>query len=196
MHSLLRYIVGSPSSSSSSPNFPNCFSPRELASVYAAYLRYHFSVSQPKTLRSKARGYFSELCRATCPWSLTRLFALLSLPLNFFEAASNLSLSTATGPDKVAYPMLKHLAWIFFFTSSISPGLCIPFLPSGRYLPLFPFTRWESPSTLLLPSGLSFSPPVPQSCLNASFYLVYSFFWNLIPFSLPTRSVSALDGLL
>ena len=56
VHSLLRSIAGSSSSSSSSTNFPNCSSPRESASVYAAYLRSHFSVSQPKTLRSKARG--------------------------------------------------------------------------------------------------------------------------------------------
>ena len=46
--------------------FPNCSSPRESASVYAAYLRSHFSVSQPKALRSRARGYLSELRRATC----------------------------------------------------------------------------------------------------------------------------------
>ena len=31
--------------------------------------------------------------------------------------------------------------------------------------------------------------------MNASFYPVYSSFWNPIPFSLPTRLVSALDGL-
>ena len=42
---LLRSIAGSSSSSSSSPNFPNCSSPRKSASVYAAYLRSHFSVS-------------------------------------------------------------------------------------------------------------------------------------------------------
>ena len=66
VHSLLRSIAGSPSSSSSSPNFPNCSSPRESASVYAAYLRSHFSVSQPKALRSRARGYLTELRRATC----------------------------------------------------------------------------------------------------------------------------------
>ena len=66
VHSLLRSIAGSPSSSSSSPNFPNCSSPRESASVYVAYLRSHFSVSQPKVLRSRARGYLSELRRATC----------------------------------------------------------------------------------------------------------------------------------
>ena len=57
VYSLLRSIAGSSSSSSSSPN---CSSPRESASVYAiyaAYLRSHFSVSQPKALRSTARGY-------------------------------------------------------------------------------------------------------------------------------------------
>ena len=55
--------------------------------------------------------------------------------------------------------------------------------------------RWESLSTLLLPSGQSLSPPASQSILNASFYPVYSSFWNLIPFSLPARPVSALVGL-
>ena len=108
VHFLLRSIAGSPSSSSSSPNFPNCSSPRESASVYAAYLRSHFSVSQPKVLRSRARGYLTELRRATCSveshssfWSPFSLAELLA-------AASNLSSSTATDPDKVAYPMLKH----------------------------------------------------------------------------------------
>ena len=67
VYSLLRSIAGSSSSSSSSPNFPNCSSPRKSASVYATYLRSHFSVSQPKALRSRARGYLSELRRATCP---------------------------------------------------------------------------------------------------------------------------------
>ena len=65
--SLLLSITGSPSLSSSSPNFPNCSSPRKPASVFVAYLRSHFSVSQPKALRSIARGYLTELRRATCP---------------------------------------------------------------------------------------------------------------------------------
>ena len=85
VHSLLRSIAGSPSSFSSSPNFPNCSSPRESASVYAAYLRSHFSVSHPKALRSRARGYLSELHRATCRRSLTRPSALLSHLLNFLR---------------------------------------------------------------------------------------------------------------
>ena len=61
VHSLLRSIAGSSSSSSSSPNFPNCSSLRESASVYAAYLRSHFSVSQPKALRSRAFN-FQKAC--------------------------------------------------------------------------------------------------------------------------------------
>ena len=109
VYSLLRSIAGSPSSSSSSANFPNCSSPRESDSVYAAYLRSHFSVSQPKTLRSRARDYLSELRRATCPEESHSSVCSLFSPAEYLAAASNLSFSTATGPDKVAYPMLKHL---------------------------------------------------------------------------------------
>ena len=107
-HSLLRSIAGSPSSSSSSPNFPNCSSPRQSASVYAAYLRSHFSVSQPKALRSRARSYLTELRQATCSVESHSSFCSPFSPAEFLAAASNLSSSTATGPDKVAYPMLKH----------------------------------------------------------------------------------------
>ena len=106
VHSLLRSIAGSPSSSSSSPN---CSSPRESASVYAAYLRSHFSVSQPKALRSRARGYLSELRRATCSEESYSSFCSPFSLAEFHAVASNLSSSSATGPDKVTYPMLKHL---------------------------------------------------------------------------------------
>ena len=75
VHSLLRSIAGSPSSSfSSSRNFPNCSSPRESASVDADYLRSHFSISQPKAI-----SLSSAEPRALR--SLTRPFALLSLSL-------------------------------------------------------------------------------------------------------------------
>ena len=189
IYSLLRSVAGS---SSSSPNFPNSSSPKESASVCAAYLRSHFSVSRSKALRSRARGYLSELCRATCS-------AILSLTLNFLRLPPTfpppLPLAQKKSPI-LCQSIFLALAWIFFFTSSISAGLRIPFLPSRRHLLLFSSTRWESLSTLLLPSGLSISPPAYQSCLNASFYPVYSSFWNLIRFSLLARPVSALDGLL
>ena len=85
VHSLLSSIAGSSSSCSSSPNFPNCSSLGESASVYAAYLRSHFSVSQPKALHSKAEATFLSTAEPRAPWSLTHLFALLSLPLNFLQ---------------------------------------------------------------------------------------------------------------
>ena len=101
VHSLFCSIAGSPTSSSSSPNFPNCSSPRESASVYADYLRSHFFVSQPKALRSRARGYLSELRRATCPVECHSSFCSPFSPAEFLVAASNLTPSTATGPDKL-----------------------------------------------------------------------------------------------
>ena len=109
VHFLFRSIAGSSSSSSSSPNFPNCSSPRESASVYAAYLRSHFSVSQPKAQHSRARGYLSELRRATCAEEPHLSICSSFSPAEFLAAASNLFSSTATGPDKVTYPMLKNL---------------------------------------------------------------------------------------
>ena len=89
--------------------FPTVLLPWESASVCSAYLRSHFSVSQPKALRSRARGYLTELRRATCSVEFHSFFCSPFSPAEFLAAASNLSSSTATGPDKVAYPMLKHL---------------------------------------------------------------------------------------
>ena len=109
VYSRLRSVTGSSSSSSSSPNFHSYSSPRESVSVFADYLRSQFSVFQPKALRSRARGYFSELRQATCPEESHSSFCSPFSPAEFLAAASNLSSSTATGPDKVTYPILKHL---------------------------------------------------------------------------------------
>ena len=199
VHSLLRSIAGFPSSSSCSPNFPNCSSPRESALIYAAYLRSHFSISQPKTLRGRARGYLTELRRATCSVESHSSFCSLFSPTEFLVAVSNLSSTTATGPDKVVDPMLKHLlsgmdflhifklSWILHSFSFIwKTSSIIPIHKMGKPL--------DSPAFFRPP--VSLSTPAYQSFLNASFYPVYSSFWNLIPFSLPARPVSALDSLL
>ena len=198
VHSLLRFVAGFLSSSSSSSNFPNCSSPRESASVYAAYLRSHFSISQPKAMRSRSRGYLSELRQATCPVESHSSFCSPFTLAKFLAAASNLSSSTAIGPDKAAYLMLKHLprSGMDFLHHIFNLSWSSHSFPSvWKTSLLFPYIRWESLSTLLLLPGLSLSPPASQSCLNASSYPVCSSFWNLIPFSLPARPVSALDGL-
>ena len=85
VHSLLRFITGSPSSCSSSPNFPNCSSPRESASVYAAYLRSHFSVSQPKPCAAEPEATSLSSAELRALWSLTLPFTLPSLPRNFLR---------------------------------------------------------------------------------------------------------------
>ena len=161
MHSLLHSIAGSPFSSSSSPNFPNCSSIRESASVYAAYLRSHFCVSQPKALRSRARGYLSELRRATCPVESHSSFCSPFSPAEFLAAASNLSSSTATGLDKVAYPTLKHLSrsGMDFLLHIFNLYWSSHSYPSIWKTSIIPIHKMESFLTLLLPSGLSLSPP-------------------------------------
>ena len=155
-------------------------------------------MSQPKALCSRARGYLSELRRAMCSVESYPSFCSPFSPAEFLAAAANLSSSTATGPDKVAYPMLKHLprSGMDFLFHIFNLSCSSHFFPSiWKTLLVFPYIRWESLLTLLLPSGLSLSPPAYQSFLNASFYPVFSSFWNLIPFFLPARLVTALDGL-
>ena len=168
VHSILHAIAGSSSSSSSSPNFPNCSSPRESASVYVAYLRSHFSVSQPKALRSRARGYLSELRQATCPVESHSFFCSPFTLAEFHAAASNLSSSTATGPDKVVYPMLKHLP-----CSGMDFLLHIFNLSWSSHS--FPFI-WKTPSIIPihkigkpLDSPASFRPISLTSCISKHF---------------------------
>ena len=131
-------------------------------------------------------------------WSLARPFALPSLPLDFLRLppASPRPLPLArTALPVPCWGVFLALAWIFFFASSVFLGLRIPFLPSGGHLLMFPCTGWGGLSALLLPSGLSLSPPACRSFLGASCCPVFSFFWGLVPFFLPAGPVSALDGL-
>ena len=167
-HSLLRFIADSPSSSSSSPNFPNCSSPKESASVYASYLRSHFSVSQPKALRSRARGYLSELRRATCPVESHSSFCSPFSPTEFHAAASNLTSSTATGPDKVAYPMLKHLprSGMNFLFHIFNLSWSSHFFPSiWKISSIIPIHKMEKP----LDSPASFWLFSLTSCVSKQF---------------------------
>ena len=105
-----------------------------------------------------------------------------------------LSSFTATGPDKAAYLMLKHLHrscmdFLHIFNLSRSPNSFPSIWKTLSIIPIYKMGK-----TILLPSALSLSPAY-QSFLNASLYFVYSSFWNLIPFFFPARPVSALDGL-
>ena len=200
VNSLLRSIAGSPSSSSSSPNFPNCSSPRESTSVYVAYPRSHFSVSQPKALRSRARGYLTKLRRATCPVKYHSSFCSPFSPAEFLAAASNLFSSTATGPDKVAYPMLKHLprSGMDFLLHIFNLSWSSHSFPSiWKTSSIIPIHKMGKP----LDSPASFRPISLTSWVSKLFEriilsrLLFFLESNSI-LSLPARPVSALDGLL
>ena len=179
VHSLFCSIDGSPSSSSSSPNFLKCSSPRESTSVYAAYLRSHFSVSQPKALRSRARGYLTELRRATCPVESHSSFCSPLSPAEFLAAASNLSSSIATGPDKFAYPMLKHLPrsgmdlLLYIFNLSWSSHSFPSIWKTSSIIPIHKMGKPLDSPAFFRPISLT---SCLNSCLNASFYPVYSSF--------------------
>ena len=180
-------MAGSFSSHSFSPNYFSC---RKSASIIAFYLRSHFSVSQPMTLHSKATGYLCKLHQTSCPQKSHSSFCSPFSPAEFLAAASNLSLPTGTGPDKVAYPMLKHLlrsgmdfllhifnlSWsLHSFPSIWKTSSIIPIHRMGKPLNS-PASFRPTSLTLLLLSGPSLSPPVFQSFLNALFYPVYSSF--------------------
>ena len=196
VHFLLRSIAGSPSSS---PNFSNCSFPRESASVYAAYLRSHFSVSQPKALRSRARGHLSELRRATCSVESHSSFCSLFSLAELIAVASNFSSSTATGPDKVSYPMLKHLprSGVDFLLHIFNLSWSSHSFPSiWKTSSIIPIHKMGKP----LDSPASFRPISLTSCVSKLFEriilsrLLFFLKSNSILY-LPARPVSALVGL-
>ena len=103
----------------------------------------------------------------------------------FLAAASNLSSSTATGPDKVAYPMLKHLPhsgmdFLHIFNLCWTLHSFPSIRKTSSIIPIHKMRKpLDSPASFRF---ISLSPFAYHSFLNASFYPVYSSFWNLIPF--------------
>ena len=175
----LHSVAGSPSSSSFSPNFPNCSSPRVSPSVFADYLRSYFSVSQPKAI-------FPSSAEPRDRRSTTRHFTPPSSQLKFLAAASNFSFFTASGPAKVSYRMLKHLlrSGIDFLLHIFNLSTLHSFPSTCKPSSIIPIHKLKKP----LDSSAFFRPISLTSCvsklLNVSFDLVYSCFWSLIPFSL------------
>ena len=98
-------------SASHGPSFPGCASPFGAANHYASCLRSHLSQATPRS-SCRAEGQFmNELRKASCEdaSSLHGSFCS-SFSLGELSAAiSGLSASTASGPDRVAYPLLRHL---------------------------------------------------------------------------------------
>ena len=136
--------------------------------------------------------------------SLTRSSALLSPPLNFLWLSPTLPPPLPLAQiNCLSHAKASSLLWHGFSSLHLQFALVFTFLffhledifYYSHPQDIFYYSHPQSLSTLLLPSGLSLSPPAYQSFMNASFYPVFSSFWNLIPFFLPFRPVSALDGL-
>ena len=145
-----------------------------------------------------ARGYLSEICQATCLEESHSSFCSPFSLAEFLAAAPNLSSSSATGPDEVAYLMPKHLprSGMAFLLYIFNIYWSLHFFPS----------IWKTSSIITthkmgkpLDSPASFRPISLTSCVSKLFERIILshllFFLELIPFFLPTRLVSALDGL-
>ena len=97
---LLRSVAGSSSSFFIYLNFNKCSSLRESASVSIDYLISHFSVYQPNALRSRARGYLSELQRSRSHEKSHSSFYSPFSPTKILSAATNLFSSGCNWPSQ------------------------------------------------------------------------------------------------
>ena len=107
---LLNAISGK-KNTSQDPSFPDCTSPLDTANHYASHLRSHLSQATPRSSRRAERQFMNELRKASCE-DASSLHNSFCSPFSLTElstAISNLSSSTASGPDQIAYPLLKHL---------------------------------------------------------------------------------------
>ena len=97
----------------------------------------HFSVSPPKTLFSSSREYLFELRRTFLPEESNSFFCSHLNFNKFLAAAANLSSSIIIGPDRVAYPLPKLLAYptcIFLYTSSIKKNFYLHTIHLEKFL--------------------------------------------------------------
>ena len=107
---LLNAISGK-KNSSQDPSFPGCSSPLDTANYYASYLRSHLSQATPRTSRRAERQFMNKLRKASCE-DASSLHNSFCSPFSLAElstAICKLSSSTSSGPDQIAYPLLKHL---------------------------------------------------------------------------------------
>ena len=107
---LLNAISGKKNTSQDS-SFPDCTCPLDTANHFASYLRSRLSQATPRSSRRAERQFMNELRKASCE-DASSLHNSFCSPFSLTElstAISNFSSSTASGPDQIAYPLLKHL---------------------------------------------------------------------------------------
>ena len=152
-------------------SFPDCTCPLDTANHFASYLRSRLSQATPRSSRRAERQFMNELRKASCE-DASSLHNSFCSPFSLTElstAISNFSSSTASGPDQIAYPLLKHLhepaqllllslfnrSWHSdTFPSCWKPTTIIPIHKPENPLPLRPFFA-PFPSPPASPSFLS-----------------------------------------
>ena len=107
---LLNAISGKKNPSQDS-SFPDCTCPLDTANHFVSYLRSRLSQATPRSSRRAERQFMNELRKASCEdaSSLHNSFCSPFSLTDLSTAISNFSSSTASGPDQIAYPLLKHL---------------------------------------------------------------------------------------
>ena len=91
-------------------SFPDCTCPLDTANHFASYLRSRLSQATPRSSRRAERQFMNELRKASCE-DASSLHNSFCSPFSLTElstAISNFSSSTASGPDQIAYPLLKQ----------------------------------------------------------------------------------------
>ena len=94
---------------SQDPSFLGGTSRLDTANYYASYLRSHLSQATPRTSRRAERQFMNELRKASCE-DVSSLHNSFCSPFlaELSTAICKLS-SIASGPNQIAYPLLKHL---------------------------------------------------------------------------------------
>ena len=105
---LLNAISGKKNTSQDS-SFPDCTCPLDTAKHFASYLRSRLSQATPRSSHRAERQFMNELRKASCEDAFF-LHSSFCSPFSLTEhstAISKFSSSTASGPDQIAYPLLK-----------------------------------------------------------------------------------------
>ena len=132
-----------------------------------------------------------------CPDESHSSFCSTFSPTELLAAASSLSSSTVTGPNKVAYPMLKHLSrsGMDFLLHIFNLSWTLHSFPSIRKtFSIIPIHKMGKP----FDPPASFRPITLTSCVSKLFKLIILssllFFHNSI--LSPRQAGFALEGLL
>ena len=166
---LLNAISGK-KNTSQDPSFPGCTSPLDTANHYAFYLRSHLSQATPRTSRRAERQFMNELRKASCEDASSFHNSFCS-PFSLSElstAISNLSSSTASGPDQIAYPLLKHLpepAQLLLLSLFNRSWYSHTFPPCSKPATIIPIHKPGKPTF----SPSSFRPISLTSCISKLF---------------------------